>query len=82
MSGDPIWLRRIGVVGIGAVFLSLIIWSIRFARLRRFAIEHSAAVCIKCEYILPRDDSGICPECGRAFTRTENERWWRRWLNV
>lgn len=34
------------------------------------------AVCTKCEYPLPDDESGTCPECGTYYTRQSNAVFW------
>lgn len=34
------------------------------------------ALCTKCEYLLPDDESGTCPECGTRYTRQSNAVFW------
>lgn len=34
------------------------------------------AVCTKCEYPLPDDESGTCPECGTPYSRQANAAFW------
>lgn len=43
----------------------------------RLARERGGAVCIECGYLLPQgDETGVCPECGQAYTLKGNRRHW------
>jgi predicted RNA-binding Zn-ribbon protein involved in translation (DUF1610 family) len=45
-------------------------------RMRTAVLDHRGAVCTKCEYPLPDDESGTCPECGTFYTRQSNAAFW------
>lgn len=38
--------------------------------------QRQGAVCLGCRYPLPHDEIGVCPECGRGFTKEENRKYW------
>ncbi len=48
----------------------------RNIRGRQLARRRAGRSCTKCEYPLPDDESGTCPECGKSYTRQSNAAFW------
>ena len=40
-----------------------------YSRLRWRLVEHLGSVCLRCDYNLTGNVSGVCPECGRVIAR-------------
>jgi hypothetical protein len=54
----------------GGVALALVVWTL--SRWTRGAvIVHDEPICPRCEYSLRGNTTGICPECGHAYTLKE-----------
>jgi hypothetical protein len=81
-SGFPDWAWYVAVavltMGGGAVS---IIWCFGTEHEERFLRRHSFALCTGCQYPLSGlGATGVCPECGRAFTREDSQSFWSGYL--
>lgn len=54
----------------------LVPMAFRNIRGRQLARRRAGCSCTMCEYSLPDDESGTCPECGTSYTRQSNAAFW------
>jgi len=65
-------MLRSGSVGLATAFLFVALWGASRSSRGKLLITHKSH-CPNCAYNLIGNTSGVCPECGRAFTLEELE---------